>query len=283
MRQRLTTAVTEAQTTQVSVEFGERAVQTVSGHLIDPQGAVVDLGSVAFLRTLDGSRFTASGDNCGSYSVNLPEGTYNAIVQADGFDVLNVLAAVVVAGSPIDRNFTLSPANFGVIRGVVKEQGTLELLQGLQVCARLAPQVPRCVDTDLKGHFVLPNLKVGVAYKVTFESRVDHEALLVYLQASQLGAEISEQVSRTPTDVHETLDDTVPIGLRPVSQRGPVKLSPEGHAGALVPGRGRHRLAPIRWDRWQVLCAEPRWDALLDRPDTRGPLPRSDEGTGRGR
>ena len=78
---------------------GQVGKGSISGSVLDPQGAVVSGAQVKAKNVETGVVFTSTTDNAGLYRLNLlPIGTYNVEVSAQGFKTATSNGVVVGAG-----------------------------------------------------------------------------------------------------------------------------------------------------------------------------------------
>src|SRR5437868_693536 len=78
---------------------GQVGKGSISGSVVDPQGAVVSGAQVKAKNVETGGVFTTTSDSAGIYRLNLlPVGTYNVEVTAQGFKTSSQNGVVVGAG-----------------------------------------------------------------------------------------------------------------------------------------------------------------------------------------
>ncbi len=80
--------------------MGQVIKGSISGTVIDPQGAVVSGAQVKAKNEQTGGVFTTTSDNSGNFRLNLlPVGTYNVEVTAQGFKTSTHIGVTVDAGT----------------------------------------------------------------------------------------------------------------------------------------------------------------------------------------
>ncbi|HET9838800.1 MAG TPA: TonB-dependent receptor [Candidatus Angelobacter sp.] len=78
---------------------GQVVKGSISGSVVDPQGAVVSGAQIAAKNVETGVSFTTTSDSSGLYRLNLlPVGTYNVEVKAQGFKTATSNGVIVAAG-----------------------------------------------------------------------------------------------------------------------------------------------------------------------------------------
>jgi hypothetical protein len=192
-------AVSASNTTPVAVEFHEVGTGKVGGIVSDVHGAAISFAFVTLKRISDGVPFVAVTNDCGTYALTVPNGSYSVSVGASGFD--RVETAVTVSGGEVVKDFTLNPGS-GDLVGNVKRQSDDAAVQGARVCARRSGDVVArvCADTDLEGFFRIPKagpapVVVETTYKSDFDARSDE--LVSLLQNAVISLELAADASES--------------------------------------------------------------------------------------
>ena len=167
--------ITAGATTGVGAEFGVRTVSTVSGIAVEYSVSKFHAGGfLGFRDQQTDEEFSATPDDCGHYTLQLPNGSYDATLAVPGFATTD--ASVVVNGAPVVKDFTLSPGTLTVTGTVESTPGNVPV-EGASVCARNADgaQADFCADTDVSGHFVLEGVLDDPAESVDAETEFNFE------------------------------------------------------------------------------------------------------------
>ncbi len=104
-----------------------QVTSSLSGTVMDPNGAVVSGAIIMVKSVATGAEFKATSSGSGAYTVpSLGTGTYNVVVSAPGFKQVEVRDVKIDAGIPATVNVTLE---VGAANESVVVQGGAEVIQ----------------------------------------------------------------------------------------------------------------------------------------------------------
>src|SRR5262249_12044533 len=104
---------------------------SISGTVVDPQGAVVSGAAVQAKNVETGAVFSTTSDNSGLFRLNLlPAGTYNVGISAKGFKTTETRNLIVAAGQ--DQGMGATKLNIGGTSETVEVTAAAPLIETTQ-------------------------------------------------------------------------------------------------------------------------------------------------------
>ncbi len=129
----------------------------VEGHIYD--SVTLLPAEDCWINAFDGTNWFDTGvDDDGYYQLPLPNGTYEVSAQGDMY-YQQTVEDIVIEDVMVTQDFYLDPISFdGELWGIVYEEGTVNPIEGVQLCASCPPYWGY-TNTNQDGyyHFDLPN------------------------------------------------------------------------------------------------------------------------------